>query len=129
MPFFIFAAKLCPPAVEGSMFAMFMGLSNFGSYAGRYVGSSLLLLLGGVKAPDFEGLRTYVILRSIMRLIPICLVPLLVPRGSPRDTARAMGAGPALVGDEQAAESDEDSGCSDPSSTSPHLALVNRSKT
>ena len=39
MPFLIFAAKLCPPSVEASMFALFMGLSNFGSAAGDYFGS------------------------------------------------------------------------------------------
>ena len=48
MPFFIFAAKLCPPTVEGSMYALFMGLSNFGAGAGQYLGSSLLGLLGDI---------------------------------------------------------------------------------
>ena len=33
------------------MFALFMGLSNFGSDAGRYLGSSLLTTLGGVVKP------------------------------------------------------------------------------
>ena len=32
-PFFIYAAKLCPHSVEASMFALFMGLSNFGAAA------------------------------------------------------------------------------------------------
>ena len=54
MPFLIFAAKLCPPDVEGSMFALFMGLSNFGRAAGGYLGSSLLILLGGVDKPDYD---------------------------------------------------------------------------
>ena len=33
MPFMIYAAKLCPPGVEASMFSLFMGLANFGGDA------------------------------------------------------------------------------------------------
>ena len=42
MPFLIYAAKLCPAGMEASMFALFMGLSNFGVSSGRYLGSFLL---------------------------------------------------------------------------------------
>ena len=98
MPFFIFAAKLCPPTVEASMFALFMGLSNFGYASGSYLGSAVLNLLGGVAKPDFPHLHTYILLRSLMRLAPIALVPFLVPRGSPSETAAEMGAGAGVTG-------------------------------
>ena len=39
----------------------------------------------GVEPPDFENIRLLVVLRSITRALPILLVPLLVPRGSPSD--------------------------------------------
>ena len=97
MPFFIFAAKLCPPGVEASMFALFMGLSNFGSAAGEYLGSGLLYLFGGVTKPDFHELAPYVATRSFMRLLPALLVPWLVPAGTPADTAREMGASSAVA--------------------------------
>uniref|UniRef100_A0A7S0J6I0 Uncharacterized protein n=1 Tax=Calcidiscus leptoporus TaxID=127549 RepID=A0A7S0J6I0_9EUKA len=108
MPFFIYAAKLCPPTVEGSMFALFMGLSNFGSASGSYLGSALLRLLGGVRPPAFARLQEYIVLRSLMRIIPVLLVPALVPRGSPRDTAREMGAGAAITGDEESVPDGEE---------------------
>jgi len=108
-PFFIYAAKLCPHSVEASMFALFMGLSNFGGAAGRYMGSSLLKLLGGVQKPDYENLTTFVILRSLARLLPCLLVPLLVPQGSPADTAKAMGAGLGVTGGSTFASSSSDS--------------------
>ena len=97
MPFFIFAAKLCPPGVEASMFALFMGLSNFGSAAGEYLGSGLLYLFGGVAKPEFDQLAPYVATRSFMRVLPVLLVPWLVPAGTPADTAREMGASSAIA--------------------------------
>eukprot|EP01047_Picozoa_sp_COSAG01_P112489 COSAG01_NODE_41240_length_454_cov_0.583099_1_plen_97_part_00 len=38
MPMMILAAKLCPPGVEATLFALNMGLSNFGSTVGGYLG-------------------------------------------------------------------------------------------
>ena len=49
MPLFILAAKLCPPKMEGTLFALNMGLSNFGVILGTYMGNGLLLALGGVE--------------------------------------------------------------------------------
>jgi hypothetical protein len=91
-PFFIFAAKLCPNGVEASMFALFMGLSNFGSDAGQYLGASLLKSFGNPVEPEFEGMVPYLMCKSLMRALPILLIPFLVPRGTPADSAAAMGA-------------------------------------
>lgn len=107
MPFLIFAAKLCPTSVEASMFALFMGLSNFGAFAGQYLGSGVLKLLGGVDKPDFNGLTNYVLLRSALRILPLLLVPVLVPRGTPRDTAEQMGAAAGVMGPEGSSDMDE----------------------
>ena len=92
MPFYIYAAKLCPPSVEGSMFALFMGLSNFGFAAGQYLGSGVLKMFGGVEAPEYEYLASYVAVKSVMRFLPVALVPFLVPPGCPADTAAEMEA-------------------------------------
>lgn len=104
MAFFIFCAKLCPPKVEGSMFALQMGLSNFGSNAGLYLGTAILeIFYPKLHAPEFEGLTSYITLRSALRLLPILLVPFLVPRGRPSDSAKELGAGQAIT-----AEADEE---------------------
>ncbi len=94
--FFIFAAKLCPRDVEASMFSLFMGLSNFGYDVGRYSGAGLMAILGGVQRPAYDGIAAFMALKSAARLLPLLLVPVLVPRGTPADTAAAMGAGPAV---------------------------------
>ncbi|EGB07924.1 hypothetical protein AURANDRAFT_2498, partial [Aureococcus anophagefferens] len=44
MPMFVLAAKLCPANVEATLFALLMGLSNFGSVVGIYNGVALLHL-------------------------------------------------------------------------------------
>ena len=79
------------------MFALFMGLSNFGFAAGEYLGSALLFLFGGVAKPEFHNLGPYVATRSCMRVLPALLVPYLVPAGSPAGTAMEMGAGSAVT--------------------------------
>lgn len=99
MPFLIYAAKLCPSGAEASMFSLFMGLSNFGSSAGGYLGSALLQAYGGVEAPEFEHIEAFVMTSCLMKATPILMVPFLVPRGSPVGTAKEMGAGAAITGD------------------------------
>lgn len=86
MPLFILAAKLCPPKMEGTLFAMNMGLSNFGVVMGSYMGNGLLHALGGVEGPEFRNLDALVVIRSFARLLPILLIPFLVPKGSPNDS-------------------------------------------
>ena len=56
---------------------------------------------GGVEAPEFENLETFVMTACLMQAIPILMVPFLVPRGSPVGTAQEMGAGRAILGDGQ----------------------------
>jgi len=100
MPMFILAAQLCPPGIEATLFAFTMGLSNFGSKIGSYMGIGLLHVLGGVHAPHFENLRLLVLIRSLTRALPILLIPYLVPRGTPlgdlelpEDDAEGEGSG------------------------------------
>ena len=75
-----------------------MGLSNFGVQTGKYVGAALLRSIGGVEPPMFANIELLVLIRSCCRALPILLIPLLVPTGSPGDAAKAAqaepGAGP-----------------------------------
>jgi len=112
MAFFIFSAKLCPPSVEGSMFALQMGLSNFGNHAGLYLGTAVLeMFYPQLQAPDYSGLASYITLRSALRALPILLVPVLVPRGRPNDSSKDIGAGAAIVDDpEEEGGADDETG-------------------
>jgi hypothetical protein len=82
MPMLILAAVLCPPNVEATFFAMTMGLSNFGGSLGDYFGIGLMVAFD-LDAHQYEHLPQFVICRSIFRLLPLCLIPFLLPNGSP----------------------------------------------
>lgn len=83
-------------------------MSNFGNSAARYAGTALLHRFGGVDKPHYEHLTQFILLRTLMRLLPLLLVPFLVPKGTPQNTAAAMGAGAGVT----AAEDDEGEGVS-----------------
>ena len=85
MPMFVLAAKLCPPNVEATLFALLMGLSNFGSVIGIYNGVALLSLFGGVAQPRFHNLVPFIATRTLCYVPPLGLVYLLVPHGRPSD--------------------------------------------
>jgi hypothetical protein len=93
MPLFILAARLCPEGIEATLFALTMGLSNFGGKMGSIMGIGLLHALGGVDAPDFDNLRKLVVIRSLTRALPLLLIPFLVPTGSPSDVPDGEGGG------------------------------------
>ena len=93
------------------MFALFMGMSDFGTVAGGYLGSGLLRLFGGVQKPDFDNIEVYILVRSLMRALPLLLIPGLVPAGGPKDSAQKLGAGAALgAGEEPRVADDEEEG-------------------
>lgn len=85
MPLFILAAKLCPPGIEGTLFAMMMGLSNFGYTMSDYLGANVLTAMGGIELPLFEGYQTFIIIANSCKLLILCVIPFLVPTGSPSD--------------------------------------------
>ena len=110
LPFLIYAAKLCPPGVEACMFALFMGLSNFGRDAAEFFGAGLLALFGGVARPDYPHMEGLVALSCALKLLPIALVPFLVPEGTPSGTAKEMGASAAVTGEAASASAGEAGG-------------------
>ncbi|KAJ1621741.1 BT1 family-domain-containing protein [Pavlovales sp. CCMP2436] len=115
MPMFIIAARLCPEGIEATLFALTMGLSNFGGKMGSYLGIGLLNALGGVDAPEFANLRLLVVIRSLTRALPLILIPFLVPLGSPSD--------PEVLTDADDAEAAAQAGGAKPHAT---LELVGR---
>ena len=87
MPTFVLAAKCCPPDVEATLFALLMGLANFGAVIGLYNGVALLHLFGGVEAPEFRRLPSFIATRTLCYLLPLALVYTVVPAGRPSDPA------------------------------------------
>lgn len=107
VPLFILVAKLCPRDSQSTAFALNMGLNWLGRSVSGYLGMGLLEMLGGVEPPTFENLQLLVVIRSLTRLLPILIIPLLLPIGSPKEDAHAASdiaiAADALAADALAA--------------------------
>lgn len=58
----------------------------------------------GTDAPEYEGITTVMTIKSVCRFLPLLTVPLLVPRGTPADTAEAMGAVKSAISGGQSAD-------------------------
>jgi len=85
MPLLILSAKLCPKHVEATLFALMMAVWNFGYSMGKYNGVALLYMFGGVEAPQFKNLESFVFVRTLMFLGPLLLIPFFAPAGGPND--------------------------------------------
>ncbi|GBG74558.1 hypothetical protein CBR_g18969 [Chara braunii] len=83
MPLLVLAAKLCPPGIEGTLFAFLMSTQNFGNQVSFWLGSSILRFFHvDSKYDDYRNLALVVLIRNAMRGLPI-LALWLVPNVSP----------------------------------------------
>ncbi|XP_047338621.1 probable folate-biopterin transporter 2 [Impatiens glandulifera] len=84
MPLLVLSSKLCPPGIEGTLFALLMSIDNAGLLTASWAGGVLLHLLK-VTRDKFDHLWLAVLVRNIMRLLPLCLL-FLVPGGDPNSS-------------------------------------------
>lgn len=73
MPSLVLCAKICPPGIEGTMFALLMSIYNFAWSASSYGGSWLCNYLQ-ISKTNFAGLATAVTIRSVAKLVPLALL-------------------------------------------------------
>lgn len=76
MPMVVLGAQLCPPGVEGSLYALLMSITNIGGVVGEEWGS-LLTNMFGVTGTDFTNLWKLMLLCHAFDLIPIACLNLL----------------------------------------------------
>jgi len=81
MPLLVLSSKLCPPGIEGTFFALLMSIDNFGMLTSSW-GGGLLLHMLDVTRTDFRRLGAAILIRNIMRLLPLALL-YLVPKSDP----------------------------------------------
>ena len=81
MPLLVLSSKLCPPGIEGTFFALLMSIDNFGMLTSSW-GGGLLLHMLSVTRTDFGKLGAAILIRNIMRLLPLVLL-YLVPKSDP----------------------------------------------
>ncbi|KDP33498.1 hypothetical protein JCGZ_07069 [Jatropha curcas] len=81
MPLLVLSSKLCPPGIEGTFFALLMSIDNAGLLSSSW-GGGLLLHLLDVTRTKFDNLWLAIIIRSILRVSPLCLI-FMIPKGDP----------------------------------------------
>ena len=81
MPTLVLAASLCPPGVEGTLFASLMSIYNASSTVSQELSGWLTAQLG-VTESNFENLPLLIIICSFANLLPLPLISLLDKDGS-----------------------------------------------
>ncbi|KAF7815805.1 putative folate-biopterin transporter 4 [Senna tora] len=78
MPFLILSGKLCPPGIEGTLFALFMSINNLGSSVGSFVGAGLASLLN-IDSGSFDNLLLGLVIHGFCNFIPVAFL-FLIPK-------------------------------------------------
>ncbi len=91
MPVLILAARLCPPGIEATLFAMLMSVLNLSGLVSKEGGAILTHLLG-VTDTNFDKLWLLVLITNLGSVIPLVFIKLL-PNEDPQlmvATARSI---------------------------------------
>ncbi|KAI3753925.1 hypothetical protein L2E82_25990 [Cichorium intybus] len=78
MPFLILSGQLCPPGIEGTLFALFMSINNFGSTISSFLGATLASVLN-ISSGSFDNLSFGIGIQVICTYIPIVFL-FLIPK-------------------------------------------------
>ncbi|KAL7103473.1 hypothetical protein ACP275_08G181600 [Erythranthe tilingii] len=78
MPFLILSGQLCPPGIEGTLFALFMSINNFGSTVGSFVGAGLASILN-ISSGNFDNLFVGIVIQVLCTYIPVVFL-FLIPK-------------------------------------------------
>jgi folate/biopterin transporter len=73
MPVLILAARLCPPGVEATLFALLMSIYNLAGFLSYELGAGLMHWLG-VNESNFTNLWLLVVLTNLTTLLPLPLL-------------------------------------------------------
>ncbi|KAM3741342.1 hypothetical protein ACB098_08G169400 [Castanea mollissima] len=78
MPFLILSGKLCPPGIEGTLFAFFMSINNLGSTLGSFMGAGLASIRN-ISSGSFDNLLVGIVIQVLCTFIPIAFL-FLIPK-------------------------------------------------
>lgn len=70
LPLLVLTASICPPGLEGSVYAMMMSVRNTGSMVSRGI-SAILTWMAGITANNFTHLSGYIVLCGASLLVPL----------------------------------------------------------
>ncbi|KAK1308169.1 putative folate-biopterin transporter 4 [Acorus calamus] len=78
MPFLILSGQLCPPGIEGTLFALFMSINNLGNTLGSFLGAALASALN-ISAESFENIIYAISIQLFSTFIPVAFL-FLIPK-------------------------------------------------
>lgn len=70
MPILVLAARLCPPGIEATLFALLMSVINLASFLSHELGGVLMQWLG-VTETNFKALGLLVVITNLSTLLPL----------------------------------------------------------
>jgi BT1 family len=73
MPVLVLAARLCPPGVEATLFALLMSIYNLAGFL-SYESGALLMHWLGVDETNFTNLWLVVVITNLTTLLPLPLI-------------------------------------------------------
>ncbi|MFB2891890.1 folate/biopterin family MFS transporter [Aerosakkonemataceae cyanobacterium BLCC-F50] len=82
MPVLVLAARLCPPGVEATLFALLMSVTNLAHLLSYQLGALLMHWLG-ITEHNFQSLWILVIIANLSALLPLLFINWL-PKGDPQ---------------------------------------------
>ncbi|MFN4279075.1 folate/biopterin family MFS transporter [Thermosynechococcus sp.] len=82
MPVLVLAARLCPPGIEATFFALLMSISNLANLVSHELGALLTHWLG-ITEHNFDRLWLLVLITNLSTLLPLPLLNWLPPQVSP----------------------------------------------
>ncbi|MBD2606683.1 folate/biopterin family MFS transporter [Scytonema hofmannii FACHB-248] len=70
MPVLVLAARLCPPGVEATFFALLMSITNLGGLVSHELGAVLMHQLG-ITETNFDAMWLLVVIANLSNLLPL----------------------------------------------------------
>jgi folate/biopterin transporter len=86
MPVLVLAARLCPPGVEATLFALLMSVVNLAGLL-SYESGALLMHWMGITENNFSNLPLLVVITSLSTLLPLPLLGWLPPSAENSDAS------------------------------------------
>uniref|UniRef100_A0A0G4FN09 Folate/biopterin transporter n=1 Tax=Chromera velia CCMP2878 TaxID=1169474 RepID=A0A0G4FN09_9ALVE len=92
LPTLVIAAQMCPPGIEGTLFAALMSVSNLSGGISSELGALMTSALG-VTEKDFTNLPLLIVLTNFLSLLPLPFIGLLDEIGSVDDQVAQIAMG------------------------------------
>lgn len=96
MPVLVLAARLCPPGVEATLFALLMSISNLAAMVSYELGAIIMHWLG-ISETNFELMWLLVIITNLSTLLPLPFIHWLPAKDSQGQTAQISHLMPELI--------------------------------